>query len=476
MVRIHVGITAIPPLIALVALIYSSDDGIVGPLRLDSLAWLMATFILTIGLIVQRFSIRYLFGDQSYRKYFALLTITTSAAAVTWQSDDLRLLLACWAVTLLGLSMLIGLNQKWQVAKHVSIMSGRMLAVSWIVLLLAVIWLFQVTGHWQLSLALSEYNVEQMSWWEKTGINLLLVLGVIIPAAQWPFQRWLLESVVSPTPISAVMHAGVVNAGGVLLTLFAPIFHGNIASFILICVASFSVLLGTGIIFVQVDYKRQLVASTIAQMGFMLIQCGLGAYIAAITHLILHGFFKAALFLQVGSAVEKVPIASSEKRNQPSLLWKLTGGGFGLLVGGTYFLTAHQDGYQLISSLIIGCSVWLAWTPLIALSKGVIGKVVGFTLMGAVGMVFIFIHSLLDGLLSTVIYPADETFLFNLVFVVFILLFGWGIAGWFTRHRSSSLAVKLYIWLVRFGEPHPKAVESHPKYLSRFYFRVGDES
>ena len=95
------------------------------------------------------------------------------------------------------------------------------------------------------------------------------------------------------------MHAGIVNAGGMILTLFAPLFNqGNVAQIILLILASISVLMGTGIMFVQVDYKRQLVGSTIAQMGFMLIQCALGAYLAAIIHAVLHGLFKSTLFLQ----------------------------------------------------------------------------------------------------------------------------------------------------------------------------------
>ncbi len=118
-------------------------------------------------------------------------------------------------------------------------------------------------------------------------------------------QRWLIESIVAPTPVSAIMHAGLVNAGGIILTRFSPLFNGGIASIILLLLAGISVLIGTGISLVQVDYKRQLVGSTIAQMGFMLIQCALGAYIATIIHLILHGLFKATLFLQAGSAVQR---------------------------------------------------------------------------------------------------------------------------------------------------------------------------
>ena len=224
------------------------------------------------GLIVQRYSIHYLFGDRYYRKYFALLTLTTVADSVAWLSNDLRFLLGFWGATLLGLTLLIGLKKEWQVARKAAALSGRLFALGWLSLLVAIIWITQATGHWQLALVVTPNSLAQLGSWERTCINLLLILAVMIPAAQWPFQRWLLDSVVAPTPISAVMHAGIVNAGGMMLTLFAPLFSGDVAQIILLVLSSISVLIGTGIMLVQVDYKRQLVGSTIAQMGFMLIQ------------------------------------------------------------------------------------------------------------------------------------------------------------------------------------------------------------
>lgn len=474
MVRIHVGIIAIPPLIALLALVADNTNGILGPWRFDPLAWLMALFVLTIGLIIQRYSVRYLLGDQSYRKYFALLTLTTGAASVTWLSDDLRWLLVCWGVTLLGLTLLIGLNREWQVARNTAALSGRLFALSWLVLLLAITWLAQVTGHWQLSLALSGDGLEKLVSWERTGVNLLLVLAMVIPAAQWPFQRWLLESAVAPTPVSAVMHAGLVNVGGIMLTRFAPLFNGDLAQIFLLGLASISVLLGTGIILVQVDYKRQLVASTIAQMGFMLIQCALGAYVAAIIHLILHGLFKAALFLQAGSAVRRYEITSCTSQRS-SLLWKTAGMALGFLVGAGFWLTSPGEGYQLISSLILGWSLSFAWTRLVAFNQGSVGRVAGFSMLGASVMVFGIIHHVLSGLLYTTVHQGAQLPMPVAVLVLFILLSGGAIGMWVARKRSSTSFAVLYLWLVRLGDPHPVSVESHPKYLTQYLSRGGNE-
>ncbi len=155
-VRIHVGIISLPPIVALLALVFNNESVILGPWRFDSLSWLLALFVLTMGLIVQRYSIRYLLGDRSYRKYFALLTLITVADSVAWLSNDLRLLLVCWGVTLLGLTLLIRLKKEWQVARKLLHLSGRLFALSWLILLLAII--LGNTSHRALAIVTRTYR------------------------------------------------------------------------------------------------------------------------------------------------------------------------------------------------------------------------------------------------------------------------------------------------------------------------------
>ena len=463
-VRIHVGLISLPPIVALLALISNNESVIIGPLRFDSLSWLLALFVLTIGLIVQRYSIRYLLGDRSYRKYFTLLTLTLVADSVAWLSDDLRLLLVCWGATLLGLALLIGLKKEWQVARNAATRSGRLFALSWLILLLAVIWVTQATGHWQLSLILTQNSLAQLDSWERTFINLLLILSVVIPAAQWPFQRWLLDSVVAPTPVSAVMHAGIVNAGGMMLTRFSPLLNGDVAQIVLLVLSSISVLIGTGMMLVQVDYKRQLVGSTIAQMGFMLIQCALGAYLAAIIHAVLHGIFKSTLFLQAGSAIRHNKIISRTTKNSPLLT--ITGGILGLLVVISFWLTSPGEGYQLISALILGWSVSLAWTQLVAFGHGRFGRIVGFSLLIVAAIVYSIIHTAFYRLLHETVQEGIGAPTLLGILLLFILLGGSAIGAWLVRNRTSTFFAVIYLWFVRLSEPKSDLVESHPKYLT----------
>ncbi|MGG5254102.1 NADH dehydrogenase subunit 5 [Neobacillus sp. SM06] len=471
-VRIHIGVISLPPMTSLLALITERENKIFGPWHLDSLAWLMAVFVLTIGFVVQKYSVRYLLGDYSYRKYFSLLTLTTVADTTAWLSDDLHWLLAGWGITLLGLTWLLKLNKQWYVAKKAGMYAGRMFAISWLLLLSASLWITQITGQWQISQVLTADSLAQFTAWEKTSITLLLIFSVMIPAGQFPFHRWLLDSVVAPTPVSAVMHAGIVNAGGILLTRFAPLFSGGSTQFVLLAFTAVSVIIGTGIMLVQADYKRQLVGSTIAQMGFMLIQIALQAYLAAIIHAVLHGLFKSTLFLQAGSVLRhKNPMFKPENRS--SFFLTIIGGSLGILVGIGFWLTAPQEGYQLVSSIILAWSVSIAWTQLVAVGTGRISRVVGIFVLAITATVYGLIHAafyrLLHGAIQIVIQPPSLV----TALILIVLLGSTAFGTWLARNRSSTAFGVIYLWLVHFGEPHHNLVESHPKHLAKIMSRGG---
>jgi NAD(P)H-quinone oxidoreductase subunit 5 len=470
-VRVHMGIVALPPIVAFLALFKAGGKETIGPWHLDSLAWFLACFVLSVGLVIQRFSVHYLLGDRSYRKYFTLFTFITSFASVTWLSDDLRLFIVCWGITLFMLTLLISLNRGWKVRNVAGTLSGCLFGVSWLSLLLITVWLSHVTGTWKLSQVLTNNSLAQLGQWERTGLNLLLILAVIIPAAQWPFQRWLIESVAAPTPVSAIMHAGLVNAGGIILTRFSPLFDGGFAQIILLILSTISVLIGTGISMVQVDYKRQLVGSTIAQMGFMLVQCALGAYLAAIIHLVLHGMFKATLFLQSGSAVhhyEGVPRVN-KKSSSLSIMF---GWFLGLMAGTSYWVMTSGNGYDLVNAVILGWSLSFSWIQLVAFSKGRIDQLAGFVLLGVSAIVYLMVHQLFYKWLHTTVGDQSVQLPISIViFVVCLLILG-SVMGVLAARYSDSIAFAvLYLWLVKLGEGQSKAMESHPNYLKHYLLR-----
>ena len=140
--------------------------------------------------------------------------------------------------------------------------------------------------------------------WVTLTAALLLLIAAAARCALPPFAGWLLSSMTAPTPVSALMHAGLVNAGGFLLIRFAPVFEAApIARAAAVAIGLVAALYGVGVMSVRPDIKRSLAGSTVSQMGFMIMSCGLGAYAAALWHIVAHGLFKAWLFLGSGSSV-----------------------------------------------------------------------------------------------------------------------------------------------------------------------------
>ena len=471
-VRIHIFLVALPPLVAFIGLIGAPKNIEVGFWYSDFLAWLMAFFVLVIGLIIQRYCVQYLMGDRSYRKYFTLFTITTSFAAMAWLTGDLRIMVISWGVTLLGLTLLISLTSAWKVTRAAAKVTGKLFLLSWVALLLAVVWIALLTGEWQYTSIFTATNLAQINAWESFGINMLIILAVMVPAAQFPFQRWLIESVAAPTPVSAIMHAGIVNAGGIILARFSPIFNGDIATFVLLLFASISVLIGAGISLVHVDYKRLLVGSTIGQMGFMLIQCAMGAYIPAIIHLILHGLFKATLFLRSGSAVRhfNVPSRASERM---SYLWIISGRVLALVIGLGFWLTSPGEGYRLVSGLILAWSLSVSWTQLVAFGEGKFGRIMGLLILIVVGAVYFIVHHFFASALHTMTFNSVQPPMLVVVIVALMLLIGSLMSTWVARNRSSVAFSILYMWLVRIGDAKADTVERHPNYLKTYLTKGG---
>ena len=135
--------------------------------------------------------------------------------------------------------------------------------------------------------------------------TVLLVFGVLLKTAQLPFHGWMLQVMEAPTPVSALLHAGVVNIGGFVMIRLAPLMaHASIAQGMLIGVGLFTTIVASLVMTTRAAIKGVLAWSTIGQMGFMLVQCGLGAWHLALMHLLAHSLYKAHTFLSSGSVVQ----------------------------------------------------------------------------------------------------------------------------------------------------------------------------
>ncbi len=145
---------------------------------------------------------------------------------------------------------------------------------------------------------------------EQAGIlswaGMFVVAGAMTKSAQFPFHFWLPEAMETPTPVSALMHAGIINAGGFLLIRLSPIVaHAPAASLVLATLGAFTGVFGALVMITQNDIKRKLAYSTVSQMGLMMFACGIGAYSFALFHILAHSLYKAHAFLSTGNLVEE---------------------------------------------------------------------------------------------------------------------------------------------------------------------------
>lgn len=137
-----------------------------------------------------------------------------------------------------------------------------------------------------------------------TAITLLIFVGAMSKSAQFPLHMWLPDSLYAPTPVHALLHAGIINAGGFLLARLAPLYDLSPTTLhVVFAVGLLTALLGSSMMLTQNDIKKTLGYSTMGQMGFMIMECGLGAFALAIFHLIAHGIFKGTIFLNCGNVI-----------------------------------------------------------------------------------------------------------------------------------------------------------------------------
>lgn len=137
------------------------------------------------------------------------------------------------------------------------------------------------------------------------AIAVLLVCAALLKSAQFPMHGWLGEVMETPTPVSALLHAGIINAGGFLVLRFSSVVSLSLPSLeTLAIVGGFTALFGSVVMLTQTSIKVTLAYSTIAQMGFMMLECGLAAFPAALLHIIAHSLYKAHAFLSSGSVID----------------------------------------------------------------------------------------------------------------------------------------------------------------------------
>lgn len=257
---------------------------------------------LFVAAIVATFSLRYMRSDSRPTRFFLTLGALVASVLAFLFTGNLLVLGVAWCASGWLLAALIGHSESWVEAKAAARRTRYAFFLGDAALLAALGILGWYSGSLHLDVVLA--GAATLPALVATVVALLLVLAAATRCALPPFSSWLLSSMTAPTPVSALMHAGLVNAGGFLLIRFAPVLEAApSARMAAVVVGLCGAIYGIGIMMVRPDVKRSLAGSTVSQMGFMIMSCGLGAYAAALWHIVAHGLFKAWLFLGSGSTI-----------------------------------------------------------------------------------------------------------------------------------------------------------------------------
>tara|TARA_R110002126_G_scaffold55819_6_gene149693 strand:+ start:6365 stop:7834 length:1470 start_codon:yes stop_codon:yes gene_type:complete len=264
------------------------------------LIWTTVTFF---SAIVSTYASTYLKGFTYHSKFMVLCLAFTLSVMLLVMANNILLLLFSWLLMGIFMSQLIGIDKKWGEAREASkftlkyFITGTSFLAIGLLLLAFKSGEFTVSGLASVAADLPNYITMIAAF--------CIIAAAIVQSAIYPFHRWLLSAMTSPTPASALMHAGFVNGAGILLSLFATLLVASDTLTILFAIGGFTAIAAQFTKLLQVNVKQKLACSTIAQMGFMIMQCGLGFFNAAVAHLILHGFYKAYLFLSSGEEIEQ---------------------------------------------------------------------------------------------------------------------------------------------------------------------------
>jgi NAD(P)H-quinone oxidoreductase subunit 5 len=269
----------------------------------DGLAAAMFLLVSFVGSIVVHYSKNYMAGDPGHVRFTRLLAATLASVLLLILSGNLVMFLAAWVATSLGLGRLLlfyGDRPSAILAARKKFIASRLGDAC---LAGAFVLLWQAAGT--LDIATLMAAVPAMAPGTITACGVLIAIAALLKSAQFPLHGWITEVMETPTPVSALLHAGIVNAGGFLLLRFAPLVgEATAAMNLLLLVGGFTALFASVVMLTQNAVKVALAWSTIAQMGFMLLQCGLGAWPAALLHILAHSLYKAHAFLSSGSVVD----------------------------------------------------------------------------------------------------------------------------------------------------------------------------
>ena len=390
----------------------------------------VALIVTFIGFLVLRFSRNYLAGEPRQDVFLRRVLWMLGGVVLVVTTNHALLLLAGWVGISLALHSLLLFypeRPRAQLAAHKKFLLARSAELS---LGVALLLLYLYHGSpWLDDLFSTDGALSP----EQQAAIILIAVAALVKCAQLPVQGWLIQVVEAPTPVSALLHAGVINLGGYLLILAAPLLAASLsAQWLVLVVAGMTVVVATLAMCLQTSVKERLAWSTSAQMGLMLLECALGLHALALLHLAAHSCYKAHGFLAAADNMNKV------------LAQKLSG--------------PPRWRYRLLPTLAITIALWLlgvtpAALALLALTLLMVGPLGGVLIACA----YLAQKTLFETLLPTPFVPGWQETLWVCAIALLLLagfvaqgdpkrvrLRHWLHAGLFLDHWSTRFT--LAVW------------------------------
>ncbi|HWG16755.1 MAG TPA: NADH-quinone oxidoreductase subunit L [Acidobacteriaceae bacterium] len=309
-------------------------------LSVDHLTLIMLGVVTGVGFLIHLYSVGYMAHEEGYWRFFAYLNLFMFFMSVLVLAANFLLLFVGWEGVGLASYLLIGFYFKKTSAANAGRKAFVVNRIGDFGFLLAMFLLIAHFGSLDFSTVFSTVGAhpEWLGVRFLTAICLLLVLGAAGKSAQIPLYVWLPDAMEGPTPVSALIHAAtMVTAGIYMVARCHLLFDRSPAALAVVAIiGALTAIFAASIGMVQHDIKRVLAYSTVSQLGYMFLACGVGAYTAGIFHLLTHAFFKALLFLAAGSVIHALS-GEQDMRNMGGLrkrisitFWTMSAGVFAI--------------------------------------------------------------------------------------------------------------------------------------------------
>jgi NADH-quinone oxidoreductase subunit L len=300
----------------------------------DPLTLIMLAVITGVGFLIHVYSVGYMAHEDGFWRFFAYLNLFMFFMLVLVLSSSFLLLFVGWEGVGLASYLLIGFYFTKDSAANAGKKAFVVNRIGDFGFLLAMFLLIAHFGSLDFNSVFTQISATPLTGGFLTAIALLLVVGATGKSAQIPLYIWLPDAMEGPTPVSALIHAATMVTAGIYMVARCHVLFDKspTALMVVAVIGAATALMAATIGMVQQDIKRVLAYSTVSQLGYMFLACGVGAYSAGIFHLMTHAFFKALLFLAAGSVIhamngeQDMRVMGGLRKKIPVTFWTMTAG------------------------------------------------------------------------------------------------------------------------------------------------------